>query len=364
MKYCFAFSSCLAFSNETATLNRNAGVRLVLVGGQEALRRGGVFAAHEQFCADSNASFAAPSDLSGVVSSAAGGGRRGDRPAPKPGTMQRPRGGRGAAASISSSAIRRHNPDPNQDPRRSGLIQRRDSQGVGLMRARQRLHCPLCIVESRVLAVAPLPPRRSSPPSSTREALRRPLGVGAASFLRLAAAPHGRSSAASEMPAASVASAHHRRKRARPFCPAHPPPALLAQPPDRLVAAAAAPRRSSRRVPSLLVSLGRARSRSKHRGSERGSSGPRSRTRARGPAPRNLRGQPFPLVAPFRLAARSPGQRTRLAIEGHATSPTAASSSRRRPPPSRRTPSPATAFTCAPAACAGSPAPRTRAAAP
>ena len=25
VKYCFAFSSCLAFSNETATLNRNAG---------------------------------------------------------------------------------------------------------------------------------------------------------------------------------------------------------------------------------------------------------------------------------------------------------------------------------------------------
>ena len=37
MKYCFAFSSCSALSNETATLNRNAGYRWP-VGGQEALR--------------------------------------------------------------------------------------------------------------------------------------------------------------------------------------------------------------------------------------------------------------------------------------------------------------------------------------
>jgi hypothetical protein len=98
VKYCFAFSSCFAFSNETATLNRNAGYGLCSYADRKRSAATAYSPRTNAFCADSNASFAAPSDLSGVDSSA-----RAAAP-PARGATQRcgDQEGRGAAASISS----------------------------------------------------------------------------------------------------------------------------------------------------------------------------------------------------------------------------------------------------------------------
>ena len=116
MKYCFAFSSCFAFSYETATLNRNAGYGLCSYADRKRSAATRVLAAHERALRRLERLLRRAQRL--VGRRFLGGERRARR---RPGraatrTMRRPGRGRGAAGSISSSAIRRHNPDRDQDP--------------------------------------------------------------------------------------------------------------------------------------------------------------------------------------------------------------------------------------------------------